>query len=881
MVTAHSFSGRTRQRKTRRSVILADRVASLLIAMGGIGTIVAVLTVCVFLVWVVIPLFTGSQLEPARQFVLGGPSETTPLSLRDTDQSSGVVRHFQVDEHLAIGWAFLADNTVVAVQLADGAILDTIAPFSQTPPVCWSFSTDREQCAFGFADGTVRLGQVGFATEFLEAGDVPARLRDMPLGTAQAYDKGVLERTPENQFRRKSLRFTLEEPVSVAPVPVVAIDQSARPTGPVFAALTADGVLSVNSVRQRRNLLTGEVTTTLAGGRVTVAVDVERDAPAYLFLSGLGDHVYLLWDSGRLLRFASREGDPQLAEELQVVDNDLSHVTVAAFLIGKTTLAIGDSGGGVRAWFRIKPASAETPDGETLVCGHTLPPGRAAVTALRASARSRKLAAGFADGSVRLYQVTANQLLDETQPTAAGDAESGPRVDDLVLAPKEDALFAAQRGLITRWIVRAPHAGITLASILRPVWYEGHEKPEHVWQSSSGTDDFEPKYGLYPLIFGTLKATCYSMLFGVPLALLAAIYTSEFLHPRIKSRVKPLVEMMASLPSVILGFLAALVIAPLVEGFVPEVLAFLYVLPVTLIGSGFLWQLIPKNFALAAHKLRMPLMVLTVPAAFMLAWPIARPLERWLFSGDIKAWLDGQVGTGLGGWILALLPLSGLCVMIWITRSINPLLRRWTVGWSHQRFAVLDLAKFLFGVALTMGVATGAGWLLTWWGFDPRGSFVDTYVQRNALIVGFVMGFAVIPIIYTIAEDALSAVPEHLRAASLGAGATPWQTAMRIIVPTALSGLFSAVMVGLGRAVGETMIVLMAAGNTPVTDWNIFNGFRTLSANIAVELPEAVQNSTHYRMLFLAALSLFAMTFVINTVAEVVRARFRKRAFEL
>jgi phosphate transport system permease protein len=154
-------------------------------------------------------------------------------------------------------------------------------------------------------------------------------------------------------------------------------------------------------------------------------------------------------------------------------------------------------------------------------------------------------------------------------------------------------------------------------------------------------------------------------------------------------------------------------------------------------------------------------------------------------------------------------------------------------------------------------------------------------VQRNALVVGFVMGFAVIPIIYTIAEDALSSVPAHLRLASLGAGATPWQTAVRVIIPTAMSGLFSALMVGLGRAVGETMIVLMATGNTPVMEWNLFNGFRTLSANIAVELPEAVRNSTHYRTLFLAALCLFAMTFAVNTAAEVVRQRFRKRAFQL
>jgi len=159
--------------------------------------------------------------------------------------------------------------------------------------------------------------------------------------------------------------------------------------------------------------------------------------------------------------------------------------------------------------------------------------------------------------------------------------------------------------------------------------------------------------------------------------------------------------------------------------------------------------------------------------------------------------------------------------------------------------------------------------------------FLGTYVQRNAMVVGFIMGFAIIPIIYTLAEDALSSVPEHLRSASLGAGATKWQTAIRIIVPTAMSGLFSAAMIGLGRAVGETMIVLMAAGNTPVMQMNFFNGFRTLSANIAVEMPEAPVGGTHYRVLFLAALSLFAMTFVINTFAEMVRQRFRKRAFQL
>ena len=166
-------------------------------------------------------------------------------------------------------------------------------------------------------------------------------------------------------------------------------------------------------------------------------------------------------------------------------------------------------------------------------------------------------------------------------------------------------------------------------------------------------------------------------------------------------------------------------------------------------------------------------------------------------------------------------------------------------------------------------------------GFDPRGSVFDTYVQRNSLIVGGMMGFAVIPIVFTIADDALTAVPAHLKLASIGAGATPWQTALRVVLPTAASGIFSAIMIGLGRAVGETMIVLMATGNTPVMSWNVFDGFRTLSANIAVELPEAVKGSTHYRTLFLAALCLFAITFAFNTVAELVRQRYRRKAARL
>ena len=158
-----------------------------------------------------------------------------------------------------------------------------------------------------------------------------------------------------------------------------------------------------------------------------------------------------------------------------------------------------------------------------------------------------------------------------------------------------------------------------------------------------------------------------------------------------------------------------------------------------------------------------------------------------------------------------------------------------------------------------------------------RNGFGMPYEQRNSLVVGFIMGFAVIPVIFTISEDALSNVPPSLIAASEALGASRWQMVRTVVLPVASAGIFSALMIGLGRAVGETMIVLMATGNTPIMDWNIFNGMRTLSANIATELPEAAQDSTHYRVLFLGGLILFSMTFILNTLAEIVRQRLRKR----
>jgi len=334
---------------------------------------------------------------------------------------------------------------------------------------------------------------------------------------------------------------------------------------------------------------------------------------------------------------------------------------------------------------------------------------------------------------------------------------------------------------------------------------------------------------------------------------------------------------------VVLGFIAAMVIAPIVVGMIPQVLVAIYCIPFTLLLGARLWQLLPSRIAISMGNWKLMFILLSIGLGLMLSAGIGPAVERLMFAGDIQQWLAGKVGSGVSGWMFLMIPLAAVGVGIAGILWINPAVRTRLGHLKRLHTALVDLVRFIASTVAVLAVAWLLSWLMNTLAWDPRGgsSFIGLYVQRNALVIGFIMGFAIIPIIYTIAEDALSTVPEHLRAGSLGAGATQWQTAIRIIVPTAMSGLFSAVMIGMGRAVGETMIVLMAGGNTPVLEWNIFNGLRTLAANIAVELPEAPQDGTLYRTLFLAALVLFAMTFVINTIAEAVRLRFRKRAYQL
>jgi phosphate transport system permease protein len=507
-------------------------------------------------------------------------------------------------------------------------------------------------------------------------------------------------------------------------------------------------------------------------------------------LGNKGKNLFAGTDNGWLVRWdLSDEGEGRLVETVQAF-KDNRRITALTTMLGDTSVAVGDTKGEVTTWMPVKQAGSGEDKQLTMI--HRLPGFTQAVVRLLASPRDKSLAAMDKDGNIRLVHMTSERLLLDLKAgmpiVAAAFADRGRQL-----------VVSGANGKAVAWKLDIPHPEISFSTLFQKVWYEGYDRPEYVWQSSAATDDFETKLSLVPLIFGTLKATLFAMLFAVPLALLGALYTSQFMAPNLKGRIKPTVEIMAAVPSVVVGFLAGLWLAPLLDKNILALFLSTILVPVMLLLTILIWRPFAEKTRIGRSLKGYEFLGLlpVVVLGLWLAGQLAVPLEATFFGADLKQWLYTVLGV--------------------------------------------------------------------------------RYDQRNSIIIAIALGFAVIPIIFTIAEDALSNVPRNLTAASLALGASRWQTAWRVVLPSALPGVFSAIMIGFGRAVGETMIVLMATGNTPIMSWSLFNGLRSLSANIAVEIPEAPFNGTLYRTLFLSAVLLFVLTFIINTAAEILRQRFRKK----
>lgn len=376
------------------------------------------------------------------------------------------------------------------------------------------------------------------------------------------------------------------------------------------------------------------------------------------------------------------------------------------------------------------------------------------------------------------------------------DPRAGPAAPDrgrFFLSAEGRYLSRLHGARLTRWPLHSGSPETRWRSLWTAQWFGAYDRPTHTWHPDGAAIGVLSKYGLNPLLYGTFKAALYGMLIALPLALGAAIYTGYFLAPRQRDLVKPALELLEAFPTVVLGFIAGLWLAPRLLDYLAAVL----LLPLPMVALPLLLSALYR--ALPRLAPRWPPRVWLLGAAYILLGGAllanAQRLELWLFQGDTGAWLWQRLGL-------------------------------------H-------------------------------------------YAQRNGLLVGLAMGIAIMPLMFSLIEDAIHAVPRSLSDGSLALGATRWQSLRRVVLPAASPAVLSAVLIGFARGLGETMIVLLATGNTPLMQADPFSGLRSLSASIAVELPEAPVGGVHFRLLFVAALILFLLTFVMNTLAEVFRQRLR------
>ncbi len=724
---------------------LTDKAAGVVITAGGIAIIASIILILFVIVAETLPLWYAPT------------AQSTPTPTLDNSQPLVM----GVDEYQEIVYFATAAGTVEFRSLADGHVLQRFA----------IAGLNGQQVTSAYRDGIHHDVVVGTSGGML----IPLRILFSPT-----FVDGKRIITPEVR-EGKPLQID-EQGRALTSLVYRENEGTVR-----AAALVGPRTLLFFSQEEQTSPL-GESSLELA--RSDLSPQLQSDVTA-LALDQFQSNLLVGTASGEIYHWPVDEPENlQLGQTFSAVSTPGTGISVLGWLIGGRSLIVGDAHGGVNVWVQVRnPAN---PQDVLYRKAHQLQAHQAQVTAVAPSPRDRGFLTADVAGTVLVHHATS----DQTLLTLSTGTNPLPL---LTFAPKANgALTVDSHGQLFRWDLHNPHPEITLQTLFGKVWYEGYEKPDYTWQSSSGTDDFEPKFSLTPLTYGTMKGTFYALLLAVPLSICAALYTSQFMHPRIRSVVKPTVEVMAALPSVVLGFFAGLWLASRIEKIVPAVFLLVIALPLVSLIASFVWRLIPLP---VRSRMRpgtelvflAPLLLITIYACISLSGYI----ETAVFNGSFPQWLYTTTGVQ----------------------------------------------------------------------YDPR----------NSMVVGFAMGFAVIPIIYTISEDAFSNVPQHLISGSLALGATRWQTAIRVVLPTASPGLFSAVMIGFGRAVGETMIVLMATGNTPVMDFSPFNGFRALSANIAVEIPEAPHGGTLYRVLFLAALQLFILTFLVNTVAEVVRQRLRER----
>ncbi len=314
-------------------------------------------------------------------------------------------------------------------------------------------------------------------------------------------------------------------------------------------------------------------------------------------------------------------------------------------------------------------------------------------------------------------------------------------------------------------------------------------------------------FGALALIVGTFITTFIALVIAVPVGLGAAVYVSEFAKGRVKETLKVVIELLAAIPSIVWGFIGLMVLGPLIQLFFSA----------------------PIDPRLARAEL--------ITGAL-----IAAALVAWL----LKIALPKRLPTGLRAAVATVIPALLL-----------------VVGYALFRKAVPNLDEFIEG---PMSDAWGRIMVTLRLASSESGAAQGT----NLLTGGLILALMSVPVIVSLSEDALRAVPDSYREAALALGANPWETVRRVLFPAARNGLLAASMLGMGRAVGETMAVLLATGHSNRIPLALTDPIRTMTATIAAEMGECVHGDDHYRVLFILGIVLFVITCSINVAADVI-----------
>jgi phosphate transport system permease protein len=731
------------QRK-RRIRALKDKLARWYVSIGGLAVLGAITLIFFYLAQVVAPMFQGAELE-AREV-------QQPAWLAD----AGEPLLLAVEEQNKVAMRLGSDGAVRFFSVPTGELLRTVElplPAGSQIVSVGQDTPGNRRMVLGLSNGQVLVAEHNYKVSYPEGTKTITPQLDYPFG---------------------------EEPLNLDPQgrPIEHAGISLNGSTLMVAGAT-NGALHALKIASTENLMTGE--TTLEEERM----DLPQLSEPIKALRIDPRHMWLFAVSGRASVDVFDVRRKQLNGRYKLLSGK-GEITTVASLLGGISLMVGDSTGGIGQWFMVRSSDGQA----ELKNVRNFQLADQPITQILPEERRKGFLALDSAGTLGIFHSTAHrELLTEQVAEGAAVAAMSPRATRLLVESGDQ---------LQRFVIDNPHPEISWSALWGKVWYESYPEPDYVWQSTSATGDFEPKLSLSPLAFGTLKAAFYAMLLAAPLAICAALYTAYFMAPTLRRKVKPVIELMEALPTVILGFFAGLFLAPYLENHLPGIFSLLLLMPVGILLAGWFWSRLPENIRLSVPDGWEALLL--IPVILAVGWgslAVSGHLENWFFGGDMRLWLSNDMGIP----------------------------------------------------------------------FD----------QRNALVIGIAMGFAVIPTIYSIAEDAVFSVPRSLTLGSLALGATPWQTLTRVVLLTASPGIFSALMIGMGRAVGETMIVLMATGNTPIMEANIFEGMRTLAANVAVEMPESEVGSTHYRVLFLAAMVLLMFTFVMNTLAELIRQRLRRK----